>query len=114
MCNRSDVVPISTGSTYDHYKIYLDDETVSDITTVGGSGVPATAAITAILKELGIIAKVGSIFGYALVALLAVKNGELQLKNDGCGVVIDMYVVNNYASPHPYIGDLPVHTISSQ
>lgn len=113
-CNREDAKFVDSTAFYDHYKIYLDNQTVNDITALGGGTSAIAGSTYAVLVELEYVATLGTPVTAALAAGLAGEIAWLGYANNGCGVVVDLYIVENHSSPYEYLEDIPLHTISSQ
>lgn len=113
-CNRGGFEYVDSNYFYDHYKIYLKDDTVSDLTALSGATSTVAAGAYAILVDAGYIASLSTPVTAGLAACLAVEMAWLDIANDGCGVIIDLFIVENYSSTTPYLNDIPVHYISSQ
>jgi hypothetical protein len=113
-CNRKDVEFIDSTSVYDHYKIWIPDEIVSDLVALSGGTSTVAGSAYAILVDAGYVASLGTPLTAGLAACIAVELTWLEIANDGCGVEVDVYLVENYASPQLFLNDIPLHYISSQ
>lgn len=90
-CNRKGVVYAGTDYGMDHYKVYIDDDTASDLATLETYSAGVVEAATVMLVEAGIIGSVSMVVATAIAAADATEAAWISIANDGCGVIMDLW-----------------------
>lgn len=111
-CNVNNWEIVNTGYLYDHYRFKLDQDLATDLAALGGvSGATITTAGTWISAAMsgGLAAPIAATIGLICVA----ESAWLTIAANGCGVTVDVYLVNDAVEPDS-LEDIPYHYISSQ
>lgn len=110
-CNVNDWEIVDTNYLYDHYQFKLDQDLATDLAALSGvTGATITTAGSWISAATGgLAAPIAATIGLVCV----VEGAWLEIAANGCGVTVDVYIVNDAVAPDT-IEDIPYHYISSQ
>jgi len=110
-CNVNSYELVENNSLYNHHRLKLDQDTATDIATLGGlsaATIDTAGGIIAAAVGSTITGGIAALFGLIILA----ESAAIQIAADGCGVVIDAWFVN--AQLPTDLDDVPYHYISSQ
>lgn len=111
-CNVNDYELVNEGILINHHRLKLDQDTATDLAVAGGAGAMGVQAIGSAIAYA--VSGIANPISMVFATIIIVEAARVQIAADGCGITIDLYMVQ----PDPYIGpdptDIPYHTINSQ
>lgn len=113
VCDKTDVEALHQGVAYDRYRITMSDGLTKDVIEwARWGGASATAVLAQLASASSAVGPAGPISVVALGALFQAEATWISTSNDGCGVAIDIVLVNDFVDPNPT--ELPYHYVQGQ
>jgi len=112
-CNVNSAAQVESNLIYNKYEIKLDNDTATDVAAISGAVGGSTGAIATALGSVGVLGPIGGVAASTLILICAVESSWLLASADGCGVKIDIWLLNDAVAPDT-VEDIPYHYISPQ